>query len=55
MPRGTSHLLANGLSKLGSQAGIYLGIHVEAFCKEVEKYFTKGDSNPPKIFLQGFR
>jgi hypothetical protein len=55
MPRGTSRLLANGLSKLGSQSGIYLGIHVETFCKEVENYFKKADSTPPKIILQGFQ
>jgi hypothetical protein len=54
-PRGTTRLVMEGLGKLRTQTGTYLGIDVEKFTQEAEGYFAGQDAGLPKIYLQGLQ
>ena len=52
-PRGASRLAAKGLSNLRLLSGIFLGLNVEEFGKQVERYFEREGLSPPQIILLG--
>ena len=50
-PNSASQLESKGLSKLRLRSGVFLGIDVEEFTTDVEKYFDEEISSPPQIVL----
>jgi hypothetical protein len=50
-PRVASRLVAGGLGKLKLQSGVYLGIKIDDFAHQVERYFAGGSSSLPRIIL----
>jgi len=55
VPIGASRLVARGLPKLRLRSGIFLGVNVEDFGRDVERYFAGERSLPPQIMLRGLK
>ena len=51
--KGALSLADKGLLKLSSQSGVFLGLRVGSFVKEVKSFFAGRLSSPPILILKG--
>jgi hypothetical protein len=49
---GASRLAAKGLPKLRFESGIFLGVDIDEFGRDVERFLTEQERTPPTIVLQ---
>jgi len=50
---GAVRLSAKGLPKLRSQSGVFLGLEIEPFTRQVEAFLSRRSPSPPRIVLAG--